>query len=125
MISQAAHGCSVVRVAKDPSGKWDVEFDDRNRRITVNTPVVFDGPAGERLGALCAELREVPAAINAEPSTWRSGELRDLWVDTVFTDELFLDAEREIRRYWQERGHYAVEVIPEIGELGEEGADAP
>jgi secreted PhoX family phosphatase len=43
-LSQAAHGCSVVRVAKDSSGKWDVEFDDRNRRITVNTPVVFDGP---------------------------------------------------------------------------------
>ena len=43
-LSQAAHGCSVVRVAKDSNGKWDVVFDDRNRRITVNTPVEFDGP---------------------------------------------------------------------------------
>ena len=43
-LSQAAHGCSVVRVARDGSGKWDVVFDARNRRITVNTPVEFDGP---------------------------------------------------------------------------------
>lgn len=43
-LSQAAHGCSVVRVAKDRRGRWDVVFDNRNRRITVNTPVVFDGP---------------------------------------------------------------------------------
>lgn len=43
-LSQAAHGCAVVRVAKDGSGKWDVVFDPRNRRITANTPVEFDGP---------------------------------------------------------------------------------
>lgn len=43
-LSQAGHGCSVVRVAKNLLGKWDVVFDDRNRRITVNTPVEFDGP---------------------------------------------------------------------------------
>ena len=43
-LSQAAHGCSAVRVAKDGSGKWDLVFDGRNRRITVNTPVEFDGP---------------------------------------------------------------------------------
>jgi secreted PhoX family phosphatase len=42
-LSQAGHGCSVVRIAKT-NEKWDVVFDDRNRRITVNTPVVFDGP---------------------------------------------------------------------------------
>ena len=42
-LSQAAHGCSVVRVAEQ-GGKWDVVFDGRNRRITVNTPVEFDGP---------------------------------------------------------------------------------
>ena len=42
-LSQAAHGCSVVRVARR-RGKWDVKYDRRNRRITVNTPVRFDGP---------------------------------------------------------------------------------
>jgi len=42
-LSQAAHGCSVVRVARK-AGRWDVVFDARNRRITVNTPVAFDGP---------------------------------------------------------------------------------
>ena len=44
-LSQAGHGCSVVRVAAD-GGNWGVVFDDRNRRITVNSPVVFDGPVG-------------------------------------------------------------------------------
>ncbi len=43
-LSQAGHGVSVVRVAKDANGKWDVVFDGRNRRITANTPVEFDGP---------------------------------------------------------------------------------
>ena len=43
-LSQAGHGCSVVRVAGDASGKWNVVYDKRNRRITVNTPVEFDGP---------------------------------------------------------------------------------
>ncbi len=42
-LSQAAHGCSVVRVARK-RGQWDVKFDRRNRRVTVNTPVEFDGP---------------------------------------------------------------------------------
>jgi len=43
-LSQAGHGCSVVRVASDRYGKWDVVYDRRNRRITANSPVKFDGP---------------------------------------------------------------------------------
>ena len=43
-LSQAGHGVSVVRVAADSNGMWDLKFDSRNRRITVNTPVEFDGP---------------------------------------------------------------------------------
>ena len=43
-LSQAGHGVSVVRVAADSHGKWDLVFDNRNRRITVNTPVEYDGP---------------------------------------------------------------------------------
>ncbi|MEM9387231.1 MAG: PhoX family phosphatase [Pseudomonadota bacterium] len=43
-LSQAGHGVSVVRIAEDEQGSWDLVFDDRNRRITVNTPVAFDGP---------------------------------------------------------------------------------
>lgn len=44
-LSQAGHGCSVVRVYKDGNGLWSHDaYDGRNRRITVNTPVEFDGP---------------------------------------------------------------------------------
>jgi secreted PhoX family phosphatase len=46
-LSQAGHGCSVVRIKKGQGGNgpWDiVKTDGRNRRITVNTPVTFDGP---------------------------------------------------------------------------------
>ncbi|MEO1080960.1 MAG: PhoX family phosphatase [Pseudomonadota bacterium] len=46
-LSQSAHGCSVVRVAADSQGHWDLVFDSRNRRITVNTPVEFDGPVAD------------------------------------------------------------------------------
>ena len=43
-VSQAAHGCSAVYVGNH-NGKWDIDVHDwRNRRITVNTPVEFDGP---------------------------------------------------------------------------------
>ena len=43
-LSQAGHGVAVVRVQRGSSGAWGVKFDRRNRRITVNTPVRFDGP---------------------------------------------------------------------------------
>ena len=44
-LSQHAHGCSAVRVARNWGGKWDIDKSDRrNRRVTVNTPVEFDGP---------------------------------------------------------------------------------
>ncbi len=44
-IMQAAHGNSVVKIARDASGAWGVVDDAANRRITVNTPVTFSGPA--------------------------------------------------------------------------------
>jgi len=43
--SQNAHGVSVVEIAEDRNGKWDVVLDSRyNRRITPNTEVEFSGP---------------------------------------------------------------------------------
>jgi len=44
-ISQNAHGCSVIELMRDDSGQWQVVQSDRSRRITVNTPVEFSGPA--------------------------------------------------------------------------------
>ncbi|MDH3707960.1 MAG: DUF839 domain-containing protein, partial [Acidimicrobiia bacterium] len=44
-IMQAAHGNSVVKIARDGTGAWGVVDDAANRRITVNTPVTFSGPA--------------------------------------------------------------------------------
>lgn len=43
-LSQAAHGVSVVRIAKDGAGQWGVAASPNSRRITVNTPVEFSGP---------------------------------------------------------------------------------
>jgi secreted PhoX family phosphatase len=43
-ISQHAHGVSVVAIAKGKTG-WQAKKDKRNRRVHVNTPVEFSGPA--------------------------------------------------------------------------------
>ena len=47
-LMQHAHGVSVVKIERSdddgPSG-WRLKGDKRNRRIHVNTPVVFSGPA--------------------------------------------------------------------------------
>ena len=44
-IMQAAHGNSVVKIGRSGNGTWEVVDDGANRRITVNTPVTFSGPA--------------------------------------------------------------------------------
>ncbi len=43
-LSQHVHGVSVVRIKEHFDG-WKVEASDASRRITVNTPVEFSGPA--------------------------------------------------------------------------------
>lgn len=43
-LSQAAHGVSVVKIARDWRGNWDIEPSYKNRRIHVNTEVEFSGP---------------------------------------------------------------------------------
>lgn len=62
----AAHGVSVVRVTRDAQGAWRVLRDvapgaGLNRRITPNTPVIFDGAA--------ANHRWVRAATSAWNAT--------------------------------------------------------
>ena len=43
--SQHVHGVSVVEIAEDNGGKWDVVLDSPyNRRITPNTEMEFSGP---------------------------------------------------------------------------------
>jgi len=43
-LSQHAHGVSVIELRKS-NGKWQLVGSDKNRRIHVNTPVSFSGPA--------------------------------------------------------------------------------
>jgi secreted PhoX family phosphatase len=58
-ISQAVHGVSVVEIRKR-RGTWEAVGSRRNRRITPNTPVVFDGPVAG--SALLATPSGNPAA---------------------------------------------------------------
>ena len=47
-LSQAVHGASVVAIARSRKhGKWRIIPTKNNRRITVNTPVDFSGPAAD------------------------------------------------------------------------------
>jgi secreted PhoX family phosphatase len=43
--SQNAHGVSVVEIARNGSGGWEVVRSRSNRRITANTAMSFSGPA--------------------------------------------------------------------------------
>ena len=46
LISQHAHGVSVVEIKQNDQGVWEVVKNSAyNRRIHVNTPVTFSGPA--------------------------------------------------------------------------------
>ncbi len=40
--------------------------------------------------------------------------LEELWIEAVFTDVVYADAEARIRDFYQERGHYAIDVMHEI-----------
>ena len=45
-VSQHLHGVGVMYIEKDAKG-WSLKKDKRNRRIHVNTPVKFSGPAAK------------------------------------------------------------------------------
>ncbi len=45
-VSQHLHGVGVMYIEKDSKG-WSLKRDKRNRRIHVNTPVEFSGPAAK------------------------------------------------------------------------------
>lgn len=44
-LSQAVHGVSVIAIRQQPDRQWRIIDSKKNRRITVNTPATFSGPA--------------------------------------------------------------------------------
>ena len=46
-VMQNVHGVSVVALKKNYQGQWEVAASPNSRRITVNTPVDFSGPAAD------------------------------------------------------------------------------
>jgi len=44
-LSQHIHGVSIVKIAEDDRDVWHVRRSQNSRRIHVNTPVTFSGPA--------------------------------------------------------------------------------
>ena len=46
-LSQNVHGVSVVAIERGHDGYWGVVKSPHSRRITVNTPVAFSGPAAK------------------------------------------------------------------------------
>lgn len=46
-LSQNIHGVSVVKIKCNRRGEWEVAKSVHARRITVNTPVAFSGPAAD------------------------------------------------------------------------------
>ncbi len=44
LTEMAGHGVSVMRIERDPAGRWVVVSDPRNRRITATTPMEIAGP---------------------------------------------------------------------------------
>ncbi len=48
--SIASHGVSIIEIARQPDGRWQVVQSPRARRITADTPVSLAGPATVKLG---------------------------------------------------------------------------
>ncbi|HMO16342.1 MAG TPA: PhoX family phosphatase [Pirellulaceae bacterium] len=48
--SQAAHGISIVEIARQADQTWKVIDSPRARRLTANTPLRISGPASELIG---------------------------------------------------------------------------
>jgi uncharacterized protein len=48
--SQASHGISIVEIARQDDGSWQVVDSPRARRLTASTPMRMSGPATERIG---------------------------------------------------------------------------
>lgn len=46
-LSQAAHGMSVIKIEKAGKKGWRIAKSDKNRRLHVNSPAVFSGPAAK------------------------------------------------------------------------------
>lgn len=83
---QAAHGVAVVEIKLGADGNWTTVESTKARRIHVNTPMKFDGPAG---GHRLLSTEADPAALNPVGTINNCGNGYTPWGTYLTTEENF------------------------------------
>jgi secreted PhoX family phosphatase len=63
-LSQAAHGMSVIMIEKSSKKGWKIAKSDKNRRLHVNSPALFSGPAAKSAMLVNAAGNPVQGTLN-------------------------------------------------------------
>ncbi len=82
-LSQAVHGVSVVALERDYYEGWQVVSSPNSRRITVNTPMEFSGPAAD------SPLLQNPAGNVPLGTVNNCGAFTSLWGTYITCEENF------------------------------------
>jgi secreted PhoX family phosphatase len=106
--SQAAHGVSIVELARQGDGHWTIIPSTRARRITANTPMRISGPACPRVGERVAGTVNNCAAGRTPWGTYLTCE--ENFQGVFGTDSRAFEANAEQKRYGLEANGYAYKI---------------